>query len=85
MVYCFNKLKYDTLYVLYDMMALELMSLVWIKSWIMVGWLVGYWHGIVMLDKLVVGWRDMVVVWDRRNSMSLLVRFHGGVVVYIIR
>jgi len=28
----------------------------------MVGWLVGYWHGIVMLDKLVVGWRDMVVV-----------------------
>jgi len=25
-------------------------------------WLVGYWHDIVMLDKFVVGWRDMVVV-----------------------
>jgi len=38
----------------------------------MVGWLVRYWHEIVMLDKLVVGWRDMVVVWDRRNSINLL-------------
>jgi len=28
----------------------------------MIGWLVGYWHEIVMLDKSMVGWRDMVVV-----------------------
>jgi len=28
----------------------------------MIGWLVGYWHEIVILDKFVVGWRDMVVV-----------------------
>jgi len=38
-----------------------------------------------MLDKFVVGWRNMVVVCDRRNSMNLMVRFHGGVIVYIIR
>jgi len=47
-------------YLIYE---LELMSLVWIKSWTMGGWLVGYWHKIVMYDKFVVGWRDMVVVW----------------------
>jgi len=30
------------LYVLYDMMGPKLMSLVWIKSWIMVGWILGW-------------------------------------------
>jgi len=68
---------YDALYVLYNVMGLELMSLVWINAWIMVGWLDR--HEIVMLDKSMVGWRDIVMVWDWRNSMKLLVRFHGGV------
>jgi len=32
--------------------VLELKSLVWINSWILVGWLFGYLREIVMLDKL---------------------------------
>jgi len=63
-------------YLIYE---LKLMRLVWIKSWIMIGWLVGYWYVIVMLDKSMVGWWDMAMVWDWHNSMKLLVRFHGGV------
>jgi len=31
------------------------------------------------------GCENMDMEWDERNSMSLLVRSHGGVVVYIIR
>jgi len=45
----------------------------------MIGWLVEYWHEIVMLDKSMVGWWDMPMVWDWRNFMKLLVRFHSGV------
>jgi len=55
-------MKYVNMHVLSDCMGLELMSLVWISAWIMIGWLVGYWHEIGMLDKPMVGWWDMAMV-----------------------
>jgi len=42
--------------ILYDIMRLELMSLVWLCVWNMVGWLVKYWHEIGMHDKSMIGW-----------------------------
>jgi len=57
-------MKYVDMHVLSDCLGLALMSLVWISAWIMIGWLVGYWHEIVMLDKSMVGWWNMAMVWD---------------------
>jgi len=66
------------MYALYDLLGSELMSLVWICIWNMIGWLVEYWHEIGMHDKSMVGWWDMAMVWVGRNYMNLLVRSRGG-------
>jgi len=42
------------MYALYDILGIELMRLVWINSWNMMGWLVGYWYEFVMHDKSMV-------------------------------
>jgi len=62
----------------YMIYGLELMILVWLCEWHMIGWLVKYWHEIGMHDKSIIGWWDMAMVWVRNNSMNLFVRVHGG-------
>jgi len=44
MICALNSLKYYAMYVLYDTLGSESMSLVWICVWNMIGWLVEYWH-----------------------------------------
>jgi len=75
MMCALNSLSYDAIYDLYDILGLELMSLVWLCVWNMIGWLVEYGHEIDMHDNSMVGWWSMTMVWVGRNSMNLLVRF----------
>jgi len=49
-------MKYVNMHVLSNCMGLELMSLVLMNSWNMMGWLVGHWYEFVMHDKSMVGW-----------------------------
>jgi len=68
------------MYALYDILGIELMRLVWMNSWNMMGWVVGYWYEFVMHDKFMVGWWDMTMVWIGRNSINFLMRSHGSVI-----
>ena len=78
LVYRTKKFKYVALYVLYDIMGLELLRVVWINSWIMVGWLDIGMRLLCLINLSLVG--ETCVVWDWRNSMKhLVVKFHGGV------
>jgi len=46
MMCALNSSSYDAIYALYDILGLELMSLVWFCVWNMIRWLVEYWHEI---------------------------------------